>query len=272
MKLIDSLPTALQAAIVVIVFAGVTISGLYLVRRRVPSQKLKDDHDVAGFTFGLVGAFYGVILAFVIVAVWQRFEQATGKAQDETLAVSNLYHLSQGFDDPMRSEMKAALRIYLTNVLNNDWDAMAKSSYRLDVSDEARLWHVLLKYTPATAQQQIFLDKSIDQMALLSDAHRLRYIYSTEDLPPVVWIVIYVGCVITLGFSYFFATRMFGLQAIMCGTFAALIGLTILAISELANPYQGAVTVSDQSYRYVLSQMSRLPPPHASGGAPSLYP
>jgi hypothetical protein len=43
--------------------------------------------------------------------------------------------------------------------------------------------------------------------------------------------VIYVGCAITLGCSCFFVTHRFSQHALMCGTFAALIGLTILAIS-----------------------------------------
>src|SRR5580692_3775491 len=95
---IQFLPTLVQALLITVAFAGVTVAGLYLVRRRVEPESLRIDHDVAGFTFGVIGAFYGVVLAFVIVAVWQRFERADDRAQAEGLAVSNLYFLSQGFD------------------------------------------------------------------------------------------------------------------------------------------------------------------------------
>ena len=80
MDLIDSFSTTMQAIIVVLVFSGLTVAGLYFVRRHVSSRQLKEDHDVAGFTFSVVGAFYGMILAFVIVAVWQRFERANEQA------------------------------------------------------------------------------------------------------------------------------------------------------------------------------------------------
>src|SRR5208283_4550072 len=119
---------------------------------------------------------------------------------------------------------------------------------------EHRIWEVLLKVVPATTQQQVFLDKSIDQMTQLSDFRRLRYVYYSADLPSVIWIVIYAGCAITISFSYFFVAR-FRQQAIMCGTFAALIGLTILAISELASPYQGAVVVSNAGFKIVAASM-----------------
>ena len=42
----------------------------------------------------------------------------------------------------------------------------------------------------------------------------------------------------------------------MSATFAAIIGLTILAISELATPYQGAVVVSDEGFRFLIGSMN----------------
>ncbi len=260
MDTLGNLPITVQALIVVSVFATLTVGGLYLVRQRIPPHVLREDHDVAGFTFGVVGAFYGVILAFVIVAVWQRFERANETAQREALALLNLYDLSQGFDEPARTAMQAALRQYTSDVVNREWTAMATYGYRQSMRTEERIWRVLSTYTPSGPRQQTFLDKSIDQVADLSDARQLRFVYYSEELPSVIWIVIYVGCLITLGFGYFFGTRVFRSQAIMIATFASLIGLTILAISELASPYQGAVVVSDEPFRYALSRMTSAPP------------
>ena len=62
-----------QIAFVVIVFGGGSVLGLCIVRRLVPLDRLQKNHDVAGVTFGVLGAFYGLVLAFVIVAAWQRF-------------------------------------------------------------------------------------------------------------------------------------------------------------------------------------------------------
>jgi Protein of unknown function (DUF4239) len=264
MYMLGNLPVAIQAATVAILFAAVTVAGLYFVRRRIPPHILKGDHDVAGFTFGVVGAFYGVVLAFVIVAVWQRFERANELTQREALALSNLYDLSKGLDEPVRSAMQQALREYATEVIDHEWKAMATYSYRRSGGGERRIWQVLANYNPSGIRQQTFLDKSIDQLGQLSDARQLRYLYSSENLPAVIWIVIYVGCLITLGFGYFFVTQSFRSQAIMIATFAALMGLTILAISELANPYQGTMVVSEAPFRYALSAMvpqAPAPPP-----------
>jgi len=102
------------------------------------------------------------------------------------------------------------------------------------------------------------VDKSFDQLTQLSNAYSLRYLYSKENLPSVVWVVIYFGLFITIGFSYFFGLETFRSQALMCAIFASLLGLTIVAILELAHPYQGAVTVSDRALKYALMRMDDM--------------
>jgi hypothetical protein len=166
--------------------------------------------------------------------------------------------------------MQDALRAYTAHVLNREWGQMQNSSFQQSMAPEQRLWEILLHNPPATPEQQTILDKSIDQMGDLSDARQLRYMYYSEDLPSVVWVVIYVGCFITLGFGYFFGPIHLKSQALMVGTFAALIGLTILAISELAGPYQGAVVVSSDPFRFVLNSMNAgtTPPPAPLPGVP----
>ncbi|HYL59950.1 MAG TPA: hypothetical protein VEU51_13860 [Candidatus Acidoferrales bacterium] len=263
MGLVDQFPVYAQAIVVVIVFAGVTIAGLFIVRRLIPWELLRENHEVAGFTFGVVGAFYGVVLAFVIVAAWQRYERANEKAQDEALAVANLYNIAQGFQPPMRAAMQDALKGYAKVVLENEWQAMARNSYGPDTTTANLLWDTVVRYRPSDQREQLLLDKSLDQIAQLNDSRRLRYLFYSEDLPSVVWIVIYVGCVITIGFSYFFGTKYFRAQALMCGTFAALIGLTILAISELATPYSGAVHVSSEAFQTVLAFMNSRAEPES---------
>ena len=74
----------------------------------------------------------------------------------------------------------------------------------------------------------------------------------------MVWVVIYFGLIITIGFSYFFGLETFRSQALMCAIFASLLGLTIVAIVELAHPYQGAVTVSDRPLKYALTRMDGM--------------
>jgi Protein of unknown function (DUF4239) len=258
--------TLVQVGIVVLVFSSLSILGLYLVRRMVPLERLKQNHEVAGFTFGVIGAFYGLLLAFVIVAAWERFDRADEMVQTEAMSLASLYRISKGFPQPLQQNLQQALRNYALHAINVEWPEMARYIHGdTDNPDKADnpttylgLWALVSNYNPPDARQTLLADKSYDQLQQLGEDRALRYLYSNDAFPSVVWLVIYVGLFITIGFSYFFGLDTFPSQALMCGIFSSLLGLTILAIMELAHPYQGSVVISDAPFRFAISRMDEM--------------
>src|SRR5216683_2422839 len=159
-------PTWIQVAWVVIVFSGSSILGLYVVRRLVPVEHLKRNHEVAGFTFGVIGAFYGLLLAFVIVAAWERFDRAEAEVQGEGVALISLYRLSKGFAEPVAMDMRKTIRMYTHKLIDEDWPDMANYRYQRieDSMGPLVLWQIVTNYKPKDdARQQMLVDKSFDQ-------------------------------------------------------------------------------------------------------------
>jgi len=247
--------TATQIAFVILVFGGGSVAGLCLVRRLVPLDRLQKNHEVAGVTFGVLGAFYGLVLAFVIVAAWERFNQANADALEESTALETLYKLGAAFPEPMRTQLDSIVLEYSHRVIEKEWPQMADDTFQGGKVGAHELWAVVLAYHATDSREQLLVDKSIDQLNLISQARSRRFLYYEADLPSVVWTVIYLGCLMTIGFSYFFGSNVFRAQVLMCGFFSILLGMTILAILELAHPYQGTVTVSDEPFRYALTRM-----------------
>jgi hypothetical protein len=249
-----------QIVIVTVVFSGLSVLGLYIVRILVPLETLKKNHEVAGFTFGVLGAFYGLLLAFVIVAAWERFDRANANVQEEGVALISLYRLSKGYSAPTWSDLQHAIRAYTHRLIDVEWPDMANANFASidDSVGTLSLWQIVATYKPEDSRRSLLLDKSFDQLSKLTEETSLRYLYSKENLPSVVWLVIYAGLFITIGFSYFFGLETFFSQALMCAVFSALLGLTILAILELAHPYQGSVIVSSQPLQYALSRMDDM--------------
>jgi uncharacterized membrane protein (DUF485 family) len=244
-----------QIIFVIVAFGGGSIAGLCIVRRLVPLDQLQKNHEVAGVTFGVLGAFYGLILAFVIVAAWERFNQANTDALDEATALESLYKLGAAFSEPMRSQLDSAVLQYVHRVIDDEWPRMADNTYDGGKVGAHELWATVLAYRTADSHEQLLQDKSIDELNIISLARSQRFLFYEDDLPSVVWMVIYLGCILTIGFSYFFGSKVFRAQVTMCGFFSILLGMTILAILELAHPYQGVVTISNQPFRYALSRM-----------------
>src|SRR5947209_9357897 len=119
-----------QIVFVLVVFSILSVFGLYVVRILVPLERLKQNHEVAGFTFGVIGAFYGLLLAFVIVAAWERFDRAEAEVQGEGVALISLYRLSKGFTQPVATDMQKAIRMYTHKLIEEDWPDMANYRYQ----------------------------------------------------------------------------------------------------------------------------------------------
>ena len=247
--------SATQIIFVIVAFGGGSVAGLCLVRWLVPLDRLQKNHEVAGVTFGVLGAFYGLVLAFVIVAAWERFNDANSYALTEATALESLYKLGAAFSEPMRSQLDSQVLEYSHRVIDKEWPEMADNTFEGGEVGAHELCSTVLAYHPVDSREQMLTDKSIDQLNLISQARSERFNFYEQDLPSVVWTVIYLGCLMTIGFSYFFGSNVFRAQVLMCGFFSILLGMTILAILELAHPYQGVVTISNEPYRYALSRM-----------------
>jgi hypothetical protein len=247
-----------QIVVVLAIFCPVSVIGLFLVHRWIPVATLKKNHEVAGFTFGVLGAFYGLFLAFVIVAAWERYERADAAVQHEALALTALYRLAGDYEEPARGMLQHAIRDYTRSIVEQDWPEMANNTYlnKRDSVGAMGLWKIVSDYKPSDARQETLVDKSFVELEQISDGRAMRFMYYSENLPDMVWMVIYVGLFITIGFSYFFGLEAFTSQALMCVIFSGLLGLTILAILELSHPYQGTQTISNLPLLYAQTRMN----------------
>src|SRR5215467_4429976 len=159
-----------QIIFVLVVFSSLSVLGLYIVRILVPLERLKQNHEVAGFTFGVIGAFYGLLLAFVIAAAWERFDRAEAEVQSEGVALISLYRLSEGFAVPVANEMQQAIRLYTQKTIDQDWPDMAMRDYqRIENSmGPLVLWQIVTNYRPKDdSGATILVDKSVDQLTQL---------------------------------------------------------------------------------------------------------
>jgi len=63
----------------VLVIGGIcllSLGGLLLVERLVPAQTRQKHNDVAGFIYAALGVIYAVLIALVVIAVWESFQAA----------------------------------------------------------------------------------------------------------------------------------------------------------------------------------------------------
>ncbi len=103
---------------------GLAMLGPILIRRYVTLEKLTANNEVAGFKFAVVGVLYAVLLAFAIIVVWEKFDNADNIVAREAGAATNVYRLSYGMAEAPATSLRARLSAYLAATISDDWPAM----------------------------------------------------------------------------------------------------------------------------------------------------
>jgi uncharacterized membrane protein YgaE (UPF0421/DUF939 family) len=77
----------------------VAVLGLVVVQRLVPSALRQEHNDVANFIYAVVGVTYAVLLAFVVVVVWEEYERAKDTVETEANELAGDYFLADRISD-----------------------------------------------------------------------------------------------------------------------------------------------------------------------------
>src|SRR4051812_41198738 len=114
----------LSAFLLLVPTTLLAMAGPVVIRRFVKVERLRINNEVAGFKFATVGVLYAVLLAFVVVVVWEKYNQADSDVAREAAAAATIYRLSYGLDDQHGSTIRQALSGYLDAAIKEDWPAM----------------------------------------------------------------------------------------------------------------------------------------------------
>jgi hypothetical protein len=121
-------PLWLSGMLLVGLTTALAMIGPRLVRRYVTLEKLTTNNEVAGFKFATVGVLYAVLLAFAIIVVWEKFNDAENHVAQEAGAAATIYRLSQGIGEQPGAALRAALTTYLktSRMTGPPWNTAAK--------------------------------------------------------------------------------------------------------------------------------------------------
>lgn len=262
----------LLEAFIVIGFIGLSLAGLMVVRRRVPLERLQEQHDVASACFAVLGSLYGIVLAFVLVSSWERFEAARQDVQREVDALSDVYRHAQALPEPTRTDLERLIVEYAHSVIDSEWASMAAGERSPETQRIfGAMWTTLLA-TPASDQVSVF-QNTLSRMDDFSDARRGRLRYLRGGMPGVVWFFLVAAGVITVAFSYFFGLRSLIPHMLMTAALAGTMAFTLLLIAELQRPFGGNVSLEPIDFRTGLSLLdastsASMPPRPGQGHGP----
>jgi hypothetical protein len=254
-----SLPVYLGGPLFVLGFVGLSVGGGLLAHRFFPKSVLEEHNDIAGFMFAVVGVVYAVLLAFLAIAVWERFDAAETRVHDEANQIVVVYRRVDAFP-AARKSLRRKISQYVNLVITDEWPKMntGQSSARAnrlieDIAYQAR--HLNVK----TAMQQDLLTSIIDGLQETMMDRNDRLLLSNRGLNAFLWTILFLGAAAVIVFSYLFAYKSKGAQATMTGLLAFTLALVLYLIAVIDYPYRGDVRIQAGPFIEASQTMRSIP-------------
>jgi hypothetical protein len=229
------------AILVTAVVATVAIAAMLLVRRRAPEGSYFRDGDRAAGVFGVLATGYAVFAGFVIFLAFTTYDQSRNGAESEALLVAQQFETAQFLPAHIKGRLSGELVCYARYVVQQEWPQLESGS----ADDGLNPWAVALFRTlktiePQAASEQAAYSKWLDQTSDREEARRDRVHGAANVIPDSLWVVLIVSAAIIFLFMLFFADRAEGAvtQAMLMGSVAAVLTVTLLTIRALDSPYQ----------------------------------
>jgi Protein of unknown function (DUF4239) len=243
----------------IVVILTVTASMLFRwgLNRLWPWERRHDHNDLIGWQLSILGTTYAVILGFMLYTVWTDFGAANLNADNEASALGNVYRLAEGLPEPQRGQMEVLARSYAGAVIDQDWPQMAADQMP-EASNKVNqdMWRTLMSVKTASPAEIIAEDHAISELSALTEHRRIRLLQNAFRLPVILWCVLVIGGMVTIASASMFGSANMGLHALQVFAFSLLLALVLVAVADIARPFQGGVHVSDIAFRRARQNMN----------------
>lgn len=260
---LESLPLWLMGLIVVGGFILLTACGIYLMQRFYSGDKLWEHQHVAGFVHALIGITYAVLVGFVAVGVWQRFDVAEAMTFDEAGHWQVVYEDAMGVREG--PQIRKMTREYLESVVKNEWPRMRSTRDSRDPQTTVlatRLHDTLVRINARTNSEQSAQQNMLSNASAASIERNMRTVAYDHGVNPAVWTVLFMGAFLTIGFTMLFGFRKRWLQYAMLCSMSTMIGGALFLTLALDFPFRGDVSISPEAYESAIQNFNAIDQAH----------
>src|SRR5215213_2201943 len=238
----------------------IAVGGLVLVQRLYSTDQRKQHNDVAGFIYAVLGVAYAVLLGLMLIAVWEKWNAAEALTTDEANELAGIFWWAHALPQPEGRHIQELVRSYAQVVVEDEWPLMAQgrsSPKAWATLDDLRA--TILGLNPPKGAQQMGYDQMrynemLVQLHDLGNARRERLLAAEQGLPPIMWIVLILGGVITVGFTYLFGLEDTLVHLLMVAALAMIISLSLFTVAALDYPFQGDIRIHPAAFEQVLER------------------
>lgn len=258
MDLILDLHPAFALTLLCSITVLISYMGLKIVRKYYTEDVLKQNHEVGGFIFNAFGIIYAVLVAFVVFATWEEYDNSKKNVEIESIELADIFNNSKALPEPYRQQVIPLLRKYTEDVINDEWKLLEQG----EPSEKAKesftnIWTFFATMDRTLIKNEIAYQETLKHLNDAGERRRMRIFDSSNNIPGIIWVVLLFGSVVTVIYTYFFYAKNIIHQFVMTSALTVLNTLILYMILILDNPFSGYIKIDAKPFEYVIQLLNR---------------
>jgi hypothetical protein len=228
----------------------------YLVRRMGEAQGTVDNNDAAGQVFTLVGGLEAVLLAFVLISLFDGTSAAEDASYKEADSLVAAVWAAESLPDG--DEVAAQARTYAREVIDQEWPRMAQGAEAGEAGwTDLEEMRAVVAAAPAADEWAIGRKtEATDQLWEVYQTRQDRLNTATGGgINSVVWFALVVGGVMAVALPILFGGPKTATHILIVSILAGTVALLLFATHQLQNPYGGGAQVSPAAFESALDRL-----------------
>lgn len=252
--------TIADAVILVVAFVSLALVGQFVVNKIVKIDVLEKHHSAGEAMMGVVGTLFSVLLGFMVASAMDKYQSAQMYGQLEASNVASVFRVARGLSDIDRPRIRHLCRDYTNDVVKTEWPLMEK---RVKINHGwqtyQELWEAVVSIVPENDRQSNLQQGLVSSMQSLGEQRRARILLSETSMPYALWLVVGFGALITVAFTYIFASAFPRVQGFMTTLVATAMALNIWLLSAYSSPYSGELAIKPTMFHLLQESVFTAP-------------
>ncbi|CRK62087.1 hypothetical protein [Alloactinosynnema sp. L-07] len=239
--------------------AAVAAVVAYLVRRIGETDGIVENNEAAGQVFTIVGGLHAVLLAFVLISLFDSVSAAEEGSYREADSLVAASWAADALAEPTRSEVRDLSISYAGTVADQEWPLMVQGNG--DPGDDGwrQLDQLRTAVSAATAEDEWQNDQKTEAAAKLWEVYQARQerlnAAGSDGVSSVVWFALVGGSVMSIALPLLFGGPRPRTHILIVSILAGTLSLLLFATHQLQNPYSGGAKIEPAAFESVMARL-----------------
>jgi hypothetical protein len=237
-------------------------AAVWLVHDRLRGKVSEGHNDVVVPIYATAGVIYAVLLAFIVIAVWEQYTAAKENVVDEASALTTMYREATAMPPTESSALRELVRGYTEAVAGPEWKAQQHGATSpVARQDLEQMYRNLGQQPPGIASSAINT-QFLDELGVVASDRTKRTLESDEQLPWVLWLGLIMGGIVVVVMTAFLYMENARPHAALSSVLAAMIGVMLFITLVLDHPFRGKIGIDPGPFEHATSVYASLDQGH----------